>query len=47
MKALTELKNQVAALSIEMSEKVLKSELSDAVKQKEFVSKSLKQSELN
>ena len=47
MKALTELKNQVAELSIEMSEKVLKSELSDAVKQKEFVSKSLKQSELN
>ena len=47
MKALTELKNQVASLSIEMSEKVLKSELSDAAKQKEFVSKSLKQSELN
>jgi len=47
MKALTELKNQVAELSIEMTEKVLKSELSDAVKQKEFISKSLKQSELN
>ena len=47
MKALTELKNQVASLSIEMSEKVLKSELSDAKKQKEFVSNSLKQSELN
>ena len=47
MKALTELKNQVASLSIEMSEKVLKSELSDAAKQKEFVSNSLKQSELN
>ena len=47
MKALTELKNQVASLSIEMSEKVLKSELSDAEKQKEFVSNSLKQSELN
>ena len=47
MKALTELKNQVAELSIEMTEKILKSELSDAVKQKEFVSKLLKQSELN
>jgi len=47
MKALTELKNQVAELSIEMTEKVLKSELSDAVKQKEFISKSLKESELN
>ena len=47
MKALTVLKNQVASLSIEMSEKVLKSELSDAAKQKEFVSNSLKQSELN
>ena len=47
MKALTELKNQVAELSIEMTEKVLKLELSDAVKQKEFISKSLKESELN
>ena len=47
MKALTELKNQVAELSIEMTEKILKSELSDAFKQKEFVSKLLKQSELN
>ena len=47
MKALTELKNQIADLSIEMSEKILKSELSDSAKQKEFVSKSLKQSDLN
>ena len=47
MKALTELKNQVAELSIEMTEKILKLELSDAVKQKEFISKSLKESELN
>ena len=47
MKALTELKNQVAELSIEMTEKVLKLELSDAVKQKEFISKSLKENELN
>ena len=47
MKALTELKNQVAELSIEMTEKVLKSELSDAVQQKEFISKFLKESELN
>ena len=30
-----------------MTEKILKSELSDAVKQKEFVSKLLKQNELN
>ena len=47
MKAITELKNQVAELSIEMTEKILKSELSDAVKQKELVSKALKSNELN
>jgi len=43
MKAITELKNQVAELSIEMTEKILKSELSDAVKQKELVSSALQQ----
>ena len=42
MKALTELKNQVADLSIEMAEKVLAAELKDAEKQKELVSKALK-----
>ena len=47
MKAITELKNNVAELSIEMTEKILKSELSDAAKQKEFISSSLKQNELN
>ena len=44
MKALTELKNQVADLSIEMAEKILSSELSDVAKQKELVSKALKES---
>ena len=47
MKAITELKNQVAELSIEMTEKILKSELSDAVKQKELVSSALQQNQLN
>ncbi|MDG2139394.1 MAG: F0F1 ATP synthase subunit B [Flavobacteriales bacterium] len=42
MKALTELKNQVADLSIEMAEKVLATELKDAEKQKELVSKALR-----
>ena len=41
MKALTELKNQVADLSIEMAEKILKSELSNSDKQKELVNKAL------
>ena len=43
-KALTELKNHVADLSIEMAEKVLRSELSDSEKQKEFVNRALKES---
>ncbi len=47
MKALTELKNTVAELSIEIAEKVLKSELSDKNRQKELVENSLKNSELN
>ena len=42
MKALTELKNHVAELSIEMAEKVLSNELSDASKQKELINRSLK-----
>ena len=42
-KALTELKNHVADLSIEMAEKVLRSELSDSAKQKELVNRALKE----
>ena len=44
MKAITELKNHVADLSIEMAEKILSSELSDVAKQKELVKKVLKES---
>ena len=47
MKALIELKNHIASLSIEMTEKILKSELSDKNKQKELIEDSLKSSELN
>jgi F-type H+-transporting ATPase subunit b len=43
MKALTELKNHVADLSIQMAEKVLSNELSDASKQKELINRSLKE----
>ena len=44
MKAITQLKNHVADLSIEMAEKILSSELSDVAKQKELVKKALKES---
>ena len=44
MKAITELKNHVADLSIEMAEKILSTELSDVAKQKELVKKALKNS---
>ena len=47
MAAITELKNQVAELSIEIAEKVLKSELKDGAKQKELVGAALKEAELN
>ena len=47
MAAITELKNQVASLSIEIAEKVLKSELSDQQKQKDFVAAALKDADLN
>ena len=47
MKAVTELKNQVAELSIEVAEKILKSELKDVDKQKELVAAALKEAELN
>ena len=44
MKAMTELKNHVADLSIDMAEKILKLELSDASKQKELITKALNDS---
>ena len=47
MKAITELKNQVAEMSIDIAEKILKSELSDKNKQKELIAESLKNNELN
>lgn len=45
--AITELKNQIANLSIEIAEKVLKRELSDPAKQEEMVRESLKEINLN
>ena len=47
MKAITELKNSVAMLSIEIAEKVLKRELKDKTNQEEFVESVLKESDLN
>jgi len=47
MKAITELKNSVADLSIDMATMVIKSELKDKNKQKELVTESLKETELN
>ena len=47
MKAITELKNQVAEMSIDIAEKILKSELSDKNKQKELIAAALKSNELN
>ena len=47
MKAITELKNQVASMSIDIAEKILKSELSDKNKQKELIAEALKGNELN
>ena len=44
--AITELKNQVADLSIDIAEKVLKSELKDADKQKALVNNALKEAAL-
>ena len=41
--AITDLKNQVADLSIEIAEKVLKAELKDEEKQKELVNNALKE----
>ncbi len=47
MAAITELKNYVATLSIEIAEKVLKQELADPNKQKELVQSLLKDTKLN
>lgn len=41
MQALTELKNQIALLSVEIAEKLVQKELSDDVKQKELIDKFL------
>lgn len=47
MAAITELKNQVATLSIDIAEKILKSELSSDEKQKSLVNTLLKDVNLN
>ena len=47
MAAITELKNQVASLSIEIAEKILKSELSSDEKQKSLVNTLLKDVNFN
>jgi F-type H+-transporting ATPase subunit b len=47
LKAITELKNTVAQLSIDIAEKILKSELVDKAKQEELIDNAIKASELN
>jgi F-type H+-transporting ATPase subunit b len=47
MAAITELKNQVASLSLEIAEKILKSELSSKDKQEAIVQQSIKDLNLN
>jgi len=47
MAAITELKNQVASLSIEIAEKILKDELSSADKQKAIIDNVVKDINLN
>ena len=47
MAAITELKNQLATLSIEVAEKVLRQELSDTVKQQDYVEKIINQMNFN
>ena len=47
MKAMTELKNKVATLSIDIAEKVLRSELTDKKKQEDLVANALKETEPN
>lgn len=46
-KAISELKNSVATLSIEIAEKVLKRELKEKTEQEEFIAGTLKNTELN
>lgn len=47
MAAITELKNQVAGLSLEIAEKIIKSELSSPDKQKAYVDQLLKEVNVN
>ena len=47
MAATTDLKNQLASLSIEIAEKILKKELSDDNKQKEFIDNLIKDISFN
>ena len=47
MAAITEIKNQVGMLSIDIAEKILKSQLADDAKQKELVSTLLQDVKLN
>ena len=47
IKAITELKNTVAALSIDIAEKVLKRELTEKASQEKFIAEQLKKTELN
>ena len=47
MKAITELKNSVAILSIDIAEKVLKRELQEKSRQEDFIAESLKNKSLN
>ena len=47
MKAITELKNQVADLSIEIAEKIIKSELKDKQAQKKLVIDAMQDKDLN
>jgi F-type H+-transporting ATPase subunit b len=47
MAAMTDLKNQIAALSIEVAEKILERELSADNKQEEYISKLIKETKLN
>ena len=46
-KAISELKNSVATLSIDIAEKILKRELKEKKEQEEFISGTLKNTELN
>lgn len=47
MKAITDVKNEIANLSIEIAEKVIKQELSDKQKQEELIEKWVNETNLN